>query len=53
VFVAQHATGTCCRGCLERNHRIARGHELTDAEVGFVVDVIMRWLEREIPDAPR
>ena len=53
VFVAQHATGTCCRSCLERNHEIARGHELTESERRYVVDVIMRWVEREIPDAPQ
>jgi hypothetical protein len=52
VFVAQHATATCCRGCLERNHNIVRGHALTAEEHGYVVDVIMRWIEREIPDAP-
>lgn len=53
VFVAQHATATCCRSCLERNHEIARGHELTQPERAYVVDVIMRWIEREIPDAPQ
>jgi hypothetical protein len=53
VFVAQHATGTCCRSCLERNHQIARGHELADPERDYVVDVIMRWIEREIPGAPQ
>jgi hypothetical protein len=52
VFVAQHATATCCRGCLEREHRIMRGHALTAAELGYVVEVIMRWLGRELPDAP-
>jgi hypothetical protein len=53
VFVAQHATATCCRGCLERNHQITRGHALSEAERGYVVDVIMRWIAREFPDAPR
>ncbi|HWF72212.1 MAG TPA: DUF4186 domain-containing protein [Solirubrobacteraceae bacterium] len=53
VFVAQHATGTCCRSCLERNHGIAGGHALTDAERRYLVEVIMRWIEREIPGAPR
>jgi len=53
VFVAQHATGTCCRSCLERNHQIARGHELTGPEHRYVTDVIMRWIEREIPNAPQ
>jgi hypothetical protein len=53
VFVAQHATATCCRGCLERNHAIARGHELSEDECRYVVDVIMRWIGRELPEAPR
>ena len=53
VFVAQHATATCCRGCLERNHQIARGHQLTPEERRYVTDVIMRWIEREVPDAPQ
>jgi hypothetical protein len=47
VFVAQHATGTCCRTCLERNHEIPRGHELSAEERDYVVDVICRWIERE------
>src|SRR3982751_2805863 len=44
VFVAQHATATCCRGCLEKWHRIPRGHTLTDAEQAHVVAMIGRWL---------
>ena len=48
VFIAQHATGTCCRGCLERIHNIKKGRELTDEEVSYIVKVIMRWIEREI-----
>lgn len=47
VFVAQHATATCCRGCLERWHGIPKGRELTRAEHVYVVDVICRWIERE------
>jgi hypothetical protein len=48
VFVAQHATATCCRSCLERSHEIPRGHELTADERAYVVDVIWRWIEREL-----
>jgi hypothetical protein len=44
VFVAQHATATCCRGCLEKWHWIAKGHELTDAEKEHVMSAIRRWL---------
>jgi hypothetical protein len=44
VFVAQHATATCCRGCLEKWHQISRGHELDEAERRHVLAVIERWL---------
>jgi len=32
VFVAQHATATCCRGCLEKWHAIPKGRPLTEGE---------------------
>src|SRR3712207_4719415 len=48
VFVAQHATATCCRGCLERWHDIPKGRELTPDEQRYVVDVIARWIELEL-----
>lgn len=44
VFVAQHATGTCCRKCLARWHGIGAGRALDDDEVHYVVDVIAAWL---------
>ena len=44
VFIAQHATGTCCRKCLEKWHHIPRGQPLTDTEVNYVVEVLRRWL---------
>jgi hypothetical protein len=49
VFVAQHATATCCRGCLEKWHAIPRGRELTGEEQRYVVEVISRWLESQRP----
>jgi hypothetical protein len=47
VFVAQHATATCCRTCLQRWHGIAKGRELSEAEQSYVVEVICRWIDRE------
>lgn len=44
IFVAQHATATCCRGCLEKTHEIERGRELTGEELDYVLRVIERWL---------
>ena len=47
VFVAQHATATCCRTCLEKWHRIPQGRELTAAEQDHVVRAIAMWLENQ------
>ena len=47
VFVAQHATATCCRGCLAKWHGIARGAPLTDEETAHVIATLARWLARE------
>jgi hypothetical protein len=44
VFVAQHATACCCRGCLEKWHRIPPGRALTPEEQAYVVKVLERWL---------
>ena len=47
VFIAQHATATCCRGCLEKWHGIPKGRELTEQQKMYVVDVLMHWIERQ------
>jgi hypothetical protein len=44
VFVAQHATATCCRTRLARWHDIPAGRALDDAEQGYVVEAICRWI---------
>jgi hypothetical protein len=48
VFVAQHATATCCRTCLQRCHEIPKGRELTTEERTYVVEVICRWIARDL-----
>ena len=50
VFVAQHATACCCRGCLEKWHGIPRGRVLTDEEVAYVLKVLERWLQGEMSE---
>jgi hypothetical protein len=47
VFIAQHATATCCRGCLAKWHRIPKGRALTAEEVDYVVAVIERWISEQ------
>jgi Domain of unknown function (DUF4186) len=50
VFVAQHATATCCRGCLEKWHAIPKGRALTEEEQRYVVSVIGAWLRPFVDD---
>ena len=44
VFVGQHATATCCRGCLAKWHRIPKGQPLSETEIEHVLAVLRRWL---------
>ena len=48
VFIAQHATATCCRGCILKWHGIERGRPMDEKEVEFLVALIMVWIERQI-----
>ncbi len=48
VFIAQHATATCCRGCLYKWHRIPKGQVLTKGQQEYVVMVIMAWITRQM-----
>lgn len=48
VFIAQHATATCCRGCLEKWYRIEKGRPLSDDEIGFVVELVMGWIKDQV-----
>lgn len=49
VFVAQHATACCCRGCLAKWHRIPSGRELNAKERAYVLGVLQRWLQMQAP----
>ena len=48
VFIAQHATATCCRECIRKWHKIRPGRELSKIQQEYLVDVIMVWIKREI-----
>jgi hypothetical protein len=49
IFVAQHATATCCRSCLAKWHHIPQGRELTDEEQQYVLSTLSCWLSKAIP----
>jgi len=47
VFIAQHATATCCRGCLYKWHHIEKNKSLNDNEINYIVNIIMKWIDKE------
>lgn len=47
VFIAQHATATCCRSCLAKWHGIAKGNSLNDEETDYVISVLTVWIESQ------
>ena len=48
VFIAQHATATCCRGCLYKWHKIQKEIALSEEQKDYIVSVIMTWIDRKI-----
>ena len=57
VFIAQHATGCCCRGCLAKWHNIPPGRELSETEISSIVNVIVSWIleqreKKPVPHTP-
>jgi len=47
AFIAQHATGTCCRSCLAKWHGIGPGRRLDASEVAHVLAALERWLRMQ------
>jgi exodeoxyribonuclease V alpha subunit len=47
VFIAQHATATCCRKCMEKWHGIPKGKTLDQEEIDYVAKVVRRWLNKQ------
>ena len=47
VFIAQHACACCCRGCLEKWHKIPKGRNLTNKEIDYIVNILMLWIKKE------
>jgi len=52
VFIAQHATATCCRGCINKWHKFPKNVELTTQQQEYLVGLIMEWLKRQTNRQP-
>ena len=52
VFVAQHATATCCRGCINKWHGFAKNTQLDKNQQKYIVDLIMCWIKNQLDNKP-
>tara|TARA_B100001013_G_scaffold252318_1_gene157027 strand:- start:1114 stop:1485 length:372 start_codon:yes stop_codon:yes gene_type:complete len=48
VFIAQHATATCCRTCLFKWHKISKNKVLSKIEIDYIVNIIVIWIEKQV-----
>ncbi len=53
VFVAQHATATCCRSCIARWHGIPVGVTLSDRQIERLATLVTAWIQRDLDAHPR
>lgn len=50
VNYAQHATATCCRKCLEAWHDFKIDVPLTDNQLNFCAELVIKYIELRLPD---
>ncbi|WP_345831049.1 DUF4186 domain-containing protein [Erwinia sp. HDF1-3R] len=48
VFIAQHATATCCRSCLHKWHGVNQHQEMTAEQQARAIAAILRWIGQEM-----
>ena len=48
IFKAMHATACCCRKCLFKWHRIPHWRELTEEDINYISDLILKWIKKEL-----
>ena len=52
VFIAQHATACCCRGCLHKWYRVPEHVQLSETQQKKIVGLLMAWIEKEYAGSP-
>jgi hypothetical protein len=50
IHFAQHATACCCRKCAAEWHGIQEDRSLTEQELAYFTDLVMRYVEDRVPD---
>jgi hypothetical protein len=52
IYYAQHATASCCRTCIEYWHGIPQDRDLTDQEIDYLCELVVRFLDERMPELP-
>ena len=47
IFIAQHACACCCRSCLQKWHHIDQNKTLSDLDIEYIVNLLMKWVGKE------
>lgn len=50
VNYAQHATATCCRGCLEVWHNIPKEVKLNEQQLNYCTELVMLFINEKLPN---
>jgi hypothetical protein len=47
IFKAMHATGCCCRGCLNKWYKVPLHQELNEAQQEKIVNLLLAWIDKQ------
>ena len=47
VFIAQHATATCCRECFYKWYKVPKNATLGEKDINLIVKIIMKFIKNE------
>lgn len=48
IFLAQHATGTCCRRCIEEWYGIDRNEIMNNEDINFLTEIILMYIKQKV-----
>lgn len=47
IFKAMHATGCCCRGCLDKWYKVPLHQELNEVQQEKIVNLLLAWIDKQ------
>ena len=47
LFKAMHATGCCCRGCLNKWYKVPLHQELNEVQQEKIVNLLLAWIDKQ------